>query len=90
MRKLLIELLSWLSSSTKGLISLILRGKSILLFSFTKLGYELFPKTDVGQMEILIRKESGTPLRTTEKTIAKMEKIKKNLSKSQRTNKQLI
>jgi len=49
------------------------------LFGFVNLGYELFPKTDVGQMEILIRKESGTPLRTTEKTIAKMESIIKKV-----------
>jgi multidrug efflux pump subunit AcrB len=47
----------------------------ISLFGFTNLGYELFPKTDVGQMEILIRKESGTPLKITEKTIAEMEGI---------------
>jgi len=38
-----------------------------------KLGYELFPQSDVGQMEIQVRMESGTPLKTTEKTIAKME-----------------
>ncbi len=49
------------------------------IVGFVNLGYELFPKTDVGQMEILIRKESGTPLRTTEKTIAKMEKILKEI-----------
>ena len=49
------------------------------LFGFVNLGYELFPKTDVGQMEILVRKESGTPLRTTEKTIAKMEGILKEV-----------
>jgi len=49
------------------------------LFGFVNLGYELFPKTDVGQMEILVRKESGIPLRTTEKTIAKMEGILKEV-----------
>jgi multidrug efflux pump subunit AcrB len=49
------------------------------LFGFANLGYELFPKTDVGQMEILVRKESGTPLRATEKTIAKMEGVLKEV-----------
>ena len=38
-----------------------------------KLGYELFPQSDVGQMEIQVRLESGTPLKTTEQTIKKME-----------------
>lgn len=37
------------------------------------LGYELFPQTDVGQMEIQVRLESGTPLRQTEVTVAAME-----------------
>jgi len=41
----------------------------------TQLGYELFPSSDVGQMEIQVRMESGTPLKTTEKTIAKMEEL---------------
>lgn len=50
-----------------------------LLFVFAlfimknQLGYELFPQSDVGQMEIQVRMESGTPLKTAEKTIAKME-----------------
>ncbi|HDY68598.1 MAG TPA: efflux RND transporter permease subunit [Candidatus Scalindua sp.] len=38
-----------------------------------QLGYELFPQSDVGQMEIQVRMESGTPLKTAEKTIAAME-----------------
>ncbi len=38
-------------------------------------GYELFPNVDVGQMEIFVRLESGTSLRSTEKTIAQMEQI---------------
>ena len=38
-----------------------------------KLGYELFPQSDVGQMEIQVRMESGTPLKKTESTIIKME-----------------
>jgi multidrug efflux pump subunit AcrB len=60
------------------------RGKIVLatlaVFGFSiyvlmNLGYELFPKSDVGQMEIQVRMESGTPLRTTNETIAKMEKV---------------
>jgi len=60
------------------------RGKilfaTLTLFAFAlylllNLGYELFPKSDVGQMEIQVRMESGTPLQTTNETIADMEKI---------------
>lgn len=40
-----------------------------------QLGYELFPQSDVGQMEIQVRMESGTPLKTAEKTIAEMEQV---------------
>jgi multidrug efflux pump subunit AcrB len=40
-----------------------------------QLGYELFPQSDVGQMEIQVRMESGTPLKTTEKAIIIMEQI---------------
>ena len=40
-----------------------------------KLGYELFPQSDVGQMEIMVRMESGTPLKTTEQTIIEMEEV---------------
>ncbi len=40
-----------------------------------KLGYELIPESDVGQLEIQVRMESGTPLKTTEKTIIKMEAV---------------
>ncbi|MEE9462364.1 MAG: efflux RND transporter permease subunit, partial [Bacteroidales bacterium] len=40
-----------------------------------KLGYELFPQSDVGQMEIQVRMESGTPLKTSEKTIVAMEQV---------------
>jgi CzcA family heavy metal efflux pump len=47
----------------------------VSLFVLMNLGYELFPKADVGQMEIQVRTESGTPLRIAEKTIAKMEGI---------------
>jgi CzcA family heavy metal efflux pump len=38
-----------------------------------ELGYELFPQSDVGQMEIQVRLESGTPLKTTEATVIEME-----------------
>lgn len=39
-----------------------------------QLGYELFPQSDVGQMEIQVRMESGTPLKE-RKTIAAMEQV---------------
>lgn len=45
------------------------------LFLFTRLGYELFPQSDVGQMEIQVRMESGTPLKVAEKTIVEMEQV---------------
>ncbi|NQY09957.1 MAG: efflux RND transporter permease subunit [Flavobacteriales bacterium] len=45
------------------------------LFMMTRLGYELFPGSDVGQMEIQIRMESGTPLRKTSETIVEMEEL---------------
>ena len=60
------------------------RGKvlfaTLVAFAFSaymliNLGYELFPKSDVGQMEIMVRMESGTPLRKTNETIAAMEVI---------------
>jgi CzcA family heavy metal efflux pump len=38
-------------------------------------GYELFPRSDVGQMEIQVRAESGTPLRETERMVAEMESL---------------
>jgi len=45
------------------------------LFIMMNLGYELFPQSDVGQMEISVRMESGTPLNIAEKTIASMEEV---------------
>jgi CzcA family heavy metal efflux pump len=45
------------------------------LFMMNTLGYELFPKSDVGQMEIQVRMESGTPLQTTKATIEEMENV---------------
>ncbi len=53
----------------------------VIMFVFSlfvmknQLGYELFPQSDVGQMEIQIRMESGTPLKTTEKAIIAMEQL---------------
>jgi len=52
---------------------LLLFGVSLFLLSRT--GYELYPSIDVGQMEVQLRLESGTPLRETEKVIAGMEQI---------------
>lgn len=50
------------------------------LFTVQYIGYELFPKSDVGQMEIQVRMESGTTLQNAARTIEKMEElIKENL-----------
>ncbi|MBL4862754.1 MAG: efflux RND transporter permease subunit, partial [Crocinitomicaceae bacterium] len=48
---------------------------SSLYIMNNNLGYELIPKSDVGQMEIQVRMESGTPLKTTEETIIAMEEM---------------
>jgi CzcA family heavy metal efflux pump len=45
------------------------------LFILKNTGYELFPQSDVGQMEIMVRMESGTTLQNTNATIAKMEQV---------------
>ncbi len=45
------------------------------LFILKNTGYELFPKSDVGQMEITVRMESGTRLEDANKTIAEMEQV---------------
>lgn len=45
------------------------------LFLLKNTGYELFPQTDVGQMEISVRMESGTRLEDANKTIAEMEQV---------------
>jgi CzcA family heavy metal efflux pump len=45
------------------------------VFLLSQSGYELFPESDVGQMEIQVRTESGTPLEMTEETIIQMEEI---------------
>ncbi len=60
----------------KGLVllgTLLLFAASIFLLS--KSGYELFPESDVGQMEIQVRTESGTPLQMTQDVIIQMEQI---------------
>lgn len=43
------------------------------IFLLANSGFELFPQTDVGQLEVQVRLESGTTLRQTEETIAQME-----------------
>ena len=45
------------------------------LFLLKNTGYELFPQTDVGQMEITVRMESGTRLQDANETIAEMEQV---------------
>ncbi|NDP28498.1 MAG: efflux RND transporter permease subunit [Flavobacterium sp.] len=45
------------------------------LFLLKNIGYELFPQSDVGQMEIMVRMESGTRLEDANKTIAEMEQV---------------
>ncbi|HFC01154.1 MAG TPA: efflux RND transporter permease subunit [Phaeodactylibacter sp.] len=48
---------------------------AISAFGMTKLGYELFPASDVGQMEIQVRMESGTTLQNANSTIVQMEAL---------------
>lgn len=55
-------------------------GAALLLFAFSlfilgNLGYELFPQSDVGQMEIQVRMESGTTLQQSNATIQAMEQV---------------
>ncbi len=45
------------------------------LFLLGSLGFELFPKSDVGQMEIQVRLESGTPLEKSNEVITRMEAV---------------
>jgi len=45
------------------------------MFLLKNIGYELFPQSDVGQMEIMVRMESGTRLEDTNETIAEMEQV---------------
>ena len=43
------------------------------VFGATQTGFELFPKEDVGQLEVQVRMPSGTTLSATETVIAEME-----------------
>ncbi len=45
------------------------------VWTLGQLGFELFPGSDVGQMEISVRRASGTTLRDAESTIAAMESV---------------
>jgi multidrug efflux pump subunit AcrB len=45
------------------------------LFLLKNTGYELFPQSDVGQMEISVLMESGTRLKDANETIAEMEQV---------------
>jgi CzcA family heavy metal efflux pump len=47
----------------------------ISMFGFSRLGTELFPKMDVGQISIDVRMESGTAISQTEKNITEIEKF---------------
>lgn len=53
-------------------IALLFAGSTLLI---TNLGFELFPQSDVGQLEIQVRMESGTTLETANRTIASMEGV---------------
>ncbi|MFT4762239.1 MAG: CzcA family heavy metal efflux pump [Paraglaciecola sp.] len=55
------------------LVTLLLFVGSLFLIKIS--GYELFPQSDVGQMEIQVRTESGTPLQIAQKTIIGMEQV---------------
>ncbi len=48
---------------------------ALSVFLLSQNAYELFPESDVGQMEIQVRTESGTPLENTEQVIIQMENI---------------
>lgn len=46
---------------------------ALAIFGFKKLGTELFPRMDVGQISIDVRLESGTRIEKTEETISQIE-----------------
>ncbi len=48
---------------------------AVALWGFGKIGTELFPKMDVGQISIDVRMESGTRIEKTEETITQIEKF---------------
>ncbi|MFT5724421.1 MAG: CzcA family heavy metal efflux pump, partial [Bacteroidia bacterium] len=60
--------------------SLVILGSALFLLKNT--GYELFPQSDVGQMEIQVRMQSGTTLQTTNETIASMEQTIRDETKN--------
>ncbi len=49
------------------------------LFVLSQNGFELFPESDVGQLEIQVRTESGTPLDKTQSTIIEMEELSREI-----------
>lgn len=51
---------------------------AISLWGFTKLGTELFPQMDVGQISIDVRMESGTRIEKTEQAITDIENFIRN------------
>ena len=53
------------------------------VFYLSNSGYELFPQSDVGQLEIQVRMESGTPLKKAEETIQEMESLIKDVAGSE-------
>jgi CzcA family heavy metal efflux pump/RND family efflux transporter MFP subunit len=57
----------------------------ISMFGFSRLGTELFPQMDVGQISIDVRMESGTAINQTEKTVTKIEKyLKQQIGKDEK------
>jgi CzcA family heavy metal efflux pump len=48
---------------------------TISIFGFRKIGTELFPQMDVGQISIDVRLESGTRIEKSEETITEIEKL---------------
>ncbi len=75
LRHFYLRTLKWALRAKYLLLLLALLGFALSLWFLRGTGYELFPNVDVGQMEIFVRLETGTPLRSTEKTIAEMEQI---------------
>lgn len=61
--------LRWWVLATVGLLFV------VSLWGFSKLGTELFPKMDVGQISIDVRMESGTRIEKTETTITRIEQF---------------
>lgn len=57
----------------------------ISMFGFSRLGTELFPQMDVGQISINVRLESGTAITQTEKKVSEIENyITQQLGKDQK------